>query len=281
MVGRVLISLMFLAALAPSALAQSDDSAVPLGDLARTLRTTDSPSQHAVIDNDNLTQVMDDAQAKPVDGTPVFSINGATNKFQMSSPDGDCSLSFNANNTALISDPIITKDVPLSELAKLDGPATVNSDTLEVSIYNGTGWNLTELTVGLTMIRHVNPDEPEMASTATAALVPASLKPRTMHTAVITNDEPSEGSASETSVKRSDTTVLYHLKGLAAPLKTTTFREIMSSAIEPGVEWHWAIVQAKGIPPKIGKPNATAATLPVLSAVPSDSETVPLDSPKP
>jgi hypothetical protein len=241
MTARHLIPLLFLVALLPSAAAQSDDSDPPLGDLARAMRASDKPSQQPVIDNDNLSLTL--KALKPADdGTPVFSIHG-TNKFDMSSPDGTCSLSFNANATALITDPVVNRELPSSELAKLDGPAVINNNTLEVSIYNGTGWNLTDVTIGLTVIRHNNPQEPEVAFARPAKLVSATLRD--------VDDEPSENSANgDGMARRSDTTVLYHLKGIAEPLKTTTFREVMASALEPGTEWHWAIVQAKGAPPK-------------------------------
>jgi len=240
MTVRYLIPLLFWFALLPGAAAQSDDGDAPLGDLARAMRASDKPSQQPVIDNDNLSQTL--KELKPAtDNTPVFSIRG--NKFDMSSPDGSCSLSFNANATALITDPVVNRELPPSELAKLDGPAVINNNTLEVSIYNGTAWNLTDVTIGLTVIRHNASGEPEAAFAGSAKLVPATLRD--------VDDEPSENSAnSEGMARRSDTTVLYHLKGLAEPLKTTTFREMMASALEPGTEWHWAIVQAKGAPPK-------------------------------
>jgi hypothetical protein len=241
MTVRHLIPLLFLLALLPGAAAQSDDGDAPLGDLARAMRGSDKPSQQPVIDNDNLSQTL--KELKPAaDSTPVFSIHGS-NKFDMSSPDGTCSLSFNANATALITDPVITHELPPSELAKLDGPAMINNNVLEISIYNGTGWNLTDVTIGLTVIRHSAPQESQTAFARSAKLVPATLRD--------VDDQPSENSANgEVMAKRSDTTVLYHLKGLAEPLKTTTFREMMASALEPGSEWHWAIVQAKGTPPK-------------------------------
>lgn len=241
MTARYLIPLLFLVGLLPAAAAQSDDGDAPLGDLARAMRASDKPSQQPVIDNDNLSQTL--KELKPAaDSTPVFSIHGG-NKFDMSSPDGTCSLSFTANATALITDPVVNRELPSSELAKLDGPAVINNNTLEVSIYNGTAWNLTDVTIGLTVIRHNTAGEPEAAFAGSAKLVPATLREA--------DDEPSENSANgEGMAKRSDTTVLYHLKGMAAPLKTTTFREVMASALEPGTEWHWAIVQAKGAPPK-------------------------------
>ena len=259
MATRWFISLMLLG-FATAVWAQSDDD-VPLGDLARTLRSADNPSQHDIIDNDNLSQMVA-ADARRDDTAPVFSINGASNRFQMSSPDGMCSLSFNANATSLISDPVVNRELPQGELAKLDGPAIINSDTLEVSIYNGTGWNLTELTIGLTVVRHDNPDEPEAAVSRKGKIVPAAMR----------EGEPAGGSLMnvESSAKRSDTTVLYHLKGVAAPMKTTTFREIMASALEPGTEWHWAVVQAKGTPPKIAPPvNSPQVVPPTFSSLPT------------
>lgn len=234
--GRYFIALGVLGLfLQACALAQSADD-VSLGDLARSLRK-DTASAQTVIDNDNLSQVMVDANKLKLDGPPVFSFDGGGKKFQMSSPDGTCSLSFNANMTALISDPLVAREVPQSELAKVDGPATIDSDTLEVSIYNGTDWNLTEITVGLTIVRHDDPEAPETASLGAGKLIRA--VERTV-----------EPAPEEPRARRSDRTALYHLRGSAAPLKTTVFREMMASAIEPGEEWHWAIVAAKGVPVK-------------------------------
>ena len=65
----------------------------------------------------------------------------------MTSPDGTCSLSFNANATALLTSPYVAQDLPQGELAKLDGPAKIG-DTLEVSVYNASSWSLREITVG-------------------------------------------------------------------------------------------------------------------------------------
>ena len=49
--------------------------------------------------------------------------------------------------------------------------------------------------------------------------------------------------------KRSDVTVLLHLKGTTAPFATTVYREKLDATLEDGQEWHWAIVEAKGVPP--------------------------------
>ena len=54
--------------------------------------------------------------------------------------------------------------------------------------------------------------------------------------------------------KRSDLTLLLHLKGSTAPFATTVYREKLDASLlgvnlDEGQEWHWAIVEAKGIPP--------------------------------
>jgi hypothetical protein len=53
-----------------------------------------------------------------------------------------------------------------------------------------------------------------------------------------------------TSQKRSDMTVLYHLKGSASPFSTALFKQAIGISLNADQEWHWAIVQARGIPPK-------------------------------
>ncbi|MBV8052192.1 MAG: hypothetical protein JOZ80_13430, partial [Acidobacteriaceae bacterium] len=40
-----------------------------------------------------------------------------------------------------------------------------------------------------------------------------------------------------------------HLKGTAAPLATTIFRDTLGASLASDQEWHWAIVSAKGVPP--------------------------------
>jgi hypothetical protein len=212
------------------AAAQSDDG-VSLGDLARSLRQSKDPKEPAapsVIDNDNLTQVMDDVEHFRLSGRPKFSFDGAGKTFQMSSPDGTCSLSFNANTTALVSSPFVSQDLPQNELAKLDGPANIQGDTLEVSVYNASAWNVREITVGLTIVR---PADPTIAEYGAAKLLPA-----------VAEDPVS-------SDKRSDVTLLLHLKGSAAPFVTTVYREKLDASLDDGQEWHWAIIEAKGIPP--------------------------------
>ena len=212
------------------AAAQSEDE-VSLGDLARSLRQSKEPKEPAapsIIDNDNLTQVIDDVEHFRLGTRPNFTFEGGATHFQMSSPDGTCSLSFNANNTALLSNPYVSQDLPQSELAKLDGPANIHGDTLEVSMYNASSWSVREITVGLTIVRH---DDTSADDYGAAKLLPA----------VADDAVPAD--------RRSDITVLLHLKGSAAPFATTVFREKLDENLDDGQEWHWAIVEAKGIPP--------------------------------
>ena len=219
-----------LGMLLPVCAAQSEDE-VSLGDLARSLRQSKEPKEPAapsVIDNDNLTQVIDDVEHFRLGTRPTFTFEGGATHFQMSSPDGTCSLSFNANSTALLSSPYVSQDLPQSELAKLDGPANIHGDTLEVSMYNASSWNVREITVGLTIVRH---DDTTADDYGAAKLLPAAAEDAT----------PAD--------KRSDVTLLLHLKGSSAPFATTVYREKLDENLDDGQEWHWAIVEAKGIPP--------------------------------
>ena len=218
---------MLLGCLLPSgSVAQSDGAEPSLADIARSLRKGKPAPEHAVIDNDNLHKVMDEVQDLKLKGKLLFSIDGAGRKFKVSSPDVTCDLSFSGSAASLISDAYAPQDLPEAELAKLDGPATIAGDNLQVSVHNGTSWNIKEITVGLTILRDSGTDS---ARSGSARLIPAS------ETTTLLSE------------KRPDVTVLYHLKGSAAPASTTVFHETLSSAPNHGQEWHWAIVQAKGV----------------------------------
>ena len=210
-------------------LAQTDGSEPSLGDLARSLRKGKPVVEHPVIDNENLHQVMDEVQKSKLNGSLLFSFDGAAKKFQVSSPDVTCDLSFSGSATALLSDAYAPQDLPEGELAKLDGPATITGDTLQVAVHNGTSWNIKEITVGLTILRDA---EANTAHNGSARLVPAA------ETTTLLSE------------KRPDVTVLYHLKGSAAPSSTTVFHETLGTTVGRDQEWHWAIVQAKGIAPQ-------------------------------
>ena len=209
--------------------AQSDGAEPSLGDLARSLRKGKPVQEHAVIDNDNLHQVMDEVQNRKLNGSLLFSLDGIAKKFQVSSPDVTCDLSFSAAATSLLSDAYAPQDLPESELAKLDGPATISGDTLQIAVHNGTTWSVREITVGLTILRS---SEANTARHGSARLIPAAET-----TTLLSEKHP-------------DMTVLYHLKGSAAPSTTTVFHETLGTAVGRNQDWHWAIVQAKGVPPQ-------------------------------
>jgi hypothetical protein len=231
----------FLAPLAASA----QDDAPSLGDLARNLRKKKAEQQpqapdaphtvpaNTVIDNDNLTQVMDDAKnarpAKP-DKT-VFSIDAASNTVKVSSPDVTCSLSFNARASSLLIKPVLIEDLPLTELVKIDGPGSIQNENLQLQVFNGTDWDIREITVGLTLERKPGADA-EMA--AHARVIPAAQ---------------GVASAAVTVERHSDVTLLYHLKAEAKPFSTTAFRENIGITPGPDEDWRWSIVEAKGIRP--------------------------------
>jgi hypothetical protein len=245
--------LVFVGTMLPISAAAQSEGAVSLGDLARSIRQNKEPKAPTapdVIDNDNLSQVITDVEKLRLTATPMFSFDGKGKNFKMSSPDGTCSLSFNANTTALLSSPYVAQDLPQNELAKLDGPANIQGDTLEVSMYNATAWNVKEITVGLTIVR---PDDPTTENYGSAKLLPAAAGE------TVTED------------KRSDVTLLLHLKASAAPLVTTVFREKLDAGLQDGQEWHWAIVEAKGIPPSTEAPNESAADPPAAEIVPASA----------
>jgi hypothetical protein len=210
--------------------AQSDDGHVSLGDLARGMRQAKQakPGSQTEINNDNFTEMMAAAeQQKPWDSFK-YSISPTGNSFQVSAPDVTCSLSFNSHATALLTDPFATRSLPDVEIAKLNGPAHIDGDTFEISVYNGSDWTLREVTVALTI---VHPTQ-NSASYGTGKLVPAST------------------TSTDNVQKLSDTTLLFHMKGSAAATTTAVFRQTLQSQLSPGDDWHWAIVDAKGMPPR-------------------------------
>jgi hypothetical protein len=220
-----------------SVLAQDDGPS--LGDLARNFRKNKVDEQaprppdplHPIIDNDNLAQVTEDVKnAKPPkQDKTVFSIDPSGNTLKVSSPDVTCSLSFNAKASALLIKPVLVEDLPLNELVKIDGPGSIQDENLQLEVFNGTDWDLKEITVGLTLERKPGQNA-EVA--ARARVIPAS-------------ENLSPGSVE----RRSDVTLLYHLKADAKPFSNTSFRENIGITPGPDEDWRWSIVEAKGIHP--------------------------------
>jgi len=255
--------------LCPSA-ASAQEDAPSLGDLARDVRKNklQQPQQpanpaHPVIDNDNLAQVMDDAKkARPVkQDKTVFSIDPSGNSLKISSPDVTCSLSFNARASSLLIKPILIEDLPLTELLKIDGPGSIQDESLQLEVFNGTDWDIREITIGLTLERKPGQNA-EVA--ARARVIPAA-----------------EGLAPVTVERRSDVTLLYHLKAESKPFSTTAFHE--NIGITPGADedWRWSIVEAKGIRPSQAQsapdflPDPLFSTPSSLLPAPNDPELAP------
>jgi len=231
MKSRDIVSILLLAAtlVLPCALqAQSEDGAPSLGDFARALRQSKQAQSGPEINNDNFPELMQAADQQKPWNALKYSISSGGNSFQVSAPDVTCSLSFNSRATALLTDPFATRSLPDSEIAKLNGPARVDGDTFEISMYNGSDWTLREVTVALTIVH----PSASTASYGSGRLIPASV------------------TSSDTEQKLSDTTLLFHMKGSAASTSTTVFQQALQSQLAPGDDWHWAIIDAKGTPPK-------------------------------
>src|SRR5208337_1945360 len=176
---RLLAPVVLLFGLLCPVAASAQDDATSLGDLARNWRKNkaqqpQSPSDPAqtVIDNDNLAQVMEDAKkAKPLrQDKTVFSIDPAGNTVKVSSPDVTCSLSFNARASSLLIKPVLIEDLPLTELLKIDGPGSIQDESLQLEVFNGTDWDIREVTIGLTLERKPG-ENAELA--ARARVIPA------------------------------------------------------------------------------------------------------------
>ncbi len=235
----------------------------PLGDVARNIRkakVTTKPAEVRV-DNDNFSNIMENSEARRMKFMPPqlsLGFGPLSPGTPFTPADVNCSLSFSAHGIrltdALGPAPNNEKDkekekekekkgkddkddkddntIPASEIAKLEGPATIVGDSLQLSVYNGTGWQIEEITVGLTILRH--PSQSAEAPT-TGRLIPAS--------------------SVQIVAKRSDTLILYHFKGSAAPNTRATFTQPLGITLGTDQEWHWAIIDAKGTPPQASNPK--------------------------
>ena len=241
------ILLLAFAALWPArAAAQDDPNDAPLGDVARSLRQN-KPSTQPVIDNDNFDQVMDEVQSHRLTGASLlYSMDGSSKNFNVSVPDATCSLSFTANAKALLASQYVQLDLPASELSKLEGPATLAGDSLQVSVYNATDWHVSEVDVAVTVVKK---DEPVDGSGASENDGSAKLTPAADSTAVA-GPSTSKTTNNVASQKHSDSTFVYKMRAAAPPSSVTIFSAPLNTEIAPGQEWHWAIVQAKGYPPQ-------------------------------
>lgn len=240
--------------LAPARL-KAQDAAPSLGDLARDLRRNKAQQQveqtqpappPPVIDNDNLSQALEDVQRMKSAEKVVFSIDPNGKSFRLSSPDVSCSLAFDGRNNSLLIQPVIVEDLPLADLLRLDGPASIQDDTLQLEVLNGTEWELREITVGITLERNAGQNA---EAAARARVIPAA-----------------ENSAAVTVERRSDMTLLFHLKADAKPFSSTIFRENIGITPSADEDWRWSIVAAKGVHP--GPRITTPEQLPTVPQFP-------------
>ena len=251
---RMFLWPVLLAVLLPAALrAQDDPNETPLGDLARTLRKKDPPARD-VIDDDNLTQVMQQAEGRHAPGSALqFLMAGEDKGFRVAGPDVSCSLSFNVNAKSLLTSAYAQMELPPGEMSKLEGPATIEGDTLIVPVYNRTDWHVSEVAVALTVVKRAE---------------------------VAANDPPELEVRPE---KKPDVTVIYRMRAAAAPSATTVFSQRLKLEIQPDEEWHWAIVQARGYPPQSYSGNlpqtAAETSMPASSSPSSQPELIPVSEP--
>jgi hypothetical protein len=232
----ILALLAALAGLRPlTSLAQDAPNEAPLGDVARNLRKR-TPSSQDVIDNDNLSQVMDHVESNRGSGSGLkILMAGESKGFQVSAPDVTCSLSFTANAKSLLSSQYAQMDLPQHDVVKLQGPATIEGDALTVSVFNGTDWHVSEVAVALTIVKK--------KESADWSIGLRSGEPR----ATVAG-----GLGRESEVrpeKKPDVTIIYRMRAAAPPFATTVFSAPLNLELASGDEWHWAIVQAKGYPP--------------------------------
>jgi|HubBroStandDraft_6_1064221.scaffolds.fasta_scaffold464425_2 hypothetical protein len=251
-----------LAALLPALLAAQDDpNDAPLGDVARSLRKNSPPSAN-VVDDDNLSQVMEQGESNHRVGSALrFLMAGEGKGFRVSVPDATCSLSFTANVKSLLSSQYAQMDLPPADVLKLEGPATIEGDALTVSVFNGTDWHVSEVAVALTVVKKNEPKDAFLpyGRATFAPAVAASL--------------PQESEVRPE--KRPDVTVIYRMRAAAAPFATTIFSAPLNLDLAPGEEWHWAIVQAKGYPPQTYTTSAPSPTAQTSTPAPVPSRLPP------
>ena len=241
-------------------MAQDDPNDVPLGDVARNLRKNSQPAKQVqVIDDDNLPQVMEQREIRQGSGSSLrYLMAGGTKGFQVSAPDVTCSLAFTPNVKSLLSSSQYSQmDLPVTDLAKLEGPAAIEGDTLTVSVFNATDWHVSEVEVALTVVKRLgDPLAGDSQSGGTGI----------------------DGSTAGNSFqdvrpeRKPDAIAMYRMRAPAPPWSRAVFSAPLNLDLAPGQEWHWAIVQAKGYPPQgyVGSTTTTAQSdqPPVQTAAP-------------
>lgn len=265
--GSVIPVLAKLCVLLASVALVAQDDGPSLGEVARDLRRNKAQQQieqaqptppAPVIDNDNLPQALDDVKRIKSAEKIVFSIDPSGKSLRLSSPDVSCSLAFNGRNSLLLMRPVLIEDLPLADLLKLDGPASIQDDTLQLELLNGTEWELREITVGITLERKAG-ENAELA--ARARVIPAA-----------------ENSGAVAVERRSDMTLLFRLKADAKPFSSTIFRENIGITPSPDEDWRWSVVEAEGIRP--GQELSVPETLPQVPQLALPTPDAPATDPR-
>ena|SRR5579864_3781561 len=201
-----------------------------LGDLAREARKSHSTQPVKVYTNEDIPRSTSEViwrsavSAPPATAATAVDTDPPTlSPIKVRSEDVECNFSFRAQPLVPHSKPenAGVTALPASEVAKLDGTASIWGDTLDVSIHNDTGWSLREVTVRLLIGGHG--DEGRVAHSHPAG--------------------HGDGPGTATSDP------LLALRLSAEPHTATVSSELLSENVN-GQEWSWEIVQAKGIPPK-------------------------------
>lgn len=237
----LVVALALVAMLIPTRMhAQDDPNDMPLGDVARNLRKK-TPTR-PVIDDDNLTEVMQQADSRPSFGASLrFLMSGEGNGFRVTSPDVTCSLSFSSNVKSLLSSQYSELELPESDRARLEAHASIEGDALTISVHNATDWHVSEISVALTTISR------ELADISASI---GKEKP-----------ENRSSSAAELGVgTKPDNTVIYRMRAVGVPWSAANFSSRLNHELAPGEEWHWAIVQARGYPPESYRREVSSQT---------------------
>lgn len=222
-------------------LGQSDPNDVPLGDIARNLRKK-APTT-PVIDDDNFGEALKQADSRRGFGSSLrFLMAGDLSGFRMSAPDVTCSLSFSSNVKTLLSSQYSEMDLPPTDLAKLEGHASINGDTLSVAVHNATDWHVSEIAVAFTVLNK--------SSVAGANESETNTKPEA---------EISSG-ADLVVGRKPDDTVIYRMRAVGVPWAATSFSSRLNAQLSASEEWHWAIVRARGYPPETYRRSISSQT---------------------
>ncbi len=198
---------------------------------------------------------MDQADNQSGSGSTLrYIMSGGSKGFLLSTPDVTCSLAFTGNvKSILASTQYSQMELPTGELSKLEGPATIEGDTLTITLFNATTWHVSEIAVALTVVR-------KNAASDSGSLPGPD--------AILQEVRPE---------KKQDTTVIYKMRAAAPPWMRAAFSAPLNLDLGRGDEWHWAIVQARGYPPQTGSATeaTTAATEKQTTTAPEEAPVVP------